>query len=104
MIKPKWVTPRYILIKMAKTKDKDKILKAIREYDVINKLSSIKISLIKKSSKGSHKLHTRELPLDYQLIISKNSASQSMSPKFPHGTGTLALVCPLSTLPPCLCA
>lgn len=31
---------------MAKTKDKDKILKAIREYDVINKLSSIKISLI----------------------------------------------------------
>lgn len=46
MIKPKRVTPRYILIKMVKTKDKDKILKAIREYDVINKLSLIKISLI----------------------------------------------------------
>ena len=33
---------------MAKTKDKDKILKTIREYDVINKLSSIKISLLNK--------------------------------------------------------
>lgn len=43
MIKPKRVTPRYVLIKMAKIKDRDKILKAVREYDAINQLSSIKI-------------------------------------------------------------
>ena len=47
MIKPKRVTPRYILIKMAKIKDKDKILKIVREHGVINQLS-IKIYLIKK--------------------------------------------------------
>ena len=47
MTKPKRVTPRYILIKMAKIKDKDKILKIVREHDVINQLS-IKIYLIKK--------------------------------------------------------
>ena len=69
MINPKRVTPRHILIKMAKTKDKGKILKVIREHDVINQLSWIKISLVKKSSKGSHELHTRELPLDYQLTL-----------------------------------
>ena len=72
MIKPKRVTPRYILIKMAKTKDKDKILKAIREYDVINKLSSIKISLIKKSSKGSHKL--RDCPHAFLYYALKKPA------------------------------
>ena len=48
MIKPKRITPRYILIKMAKITDKDKILKIVREHDVINQLSSIKIYLIKK--------------------------------------------------------
>ena len=52
---PKRLTPKHIIIKLSKIKDKERILKEAR---------------------GKEKLPTKEFPLDYQLISQKKPCRQ----------------------------
>ena len=62
-INPKRPTPRYIIIKMAKFKDKERILKAARE----NQLVTYKAAVIRLSADFS--IETLQVRRDWQEIF-----------------------------------
>ena len=71
-IKPKRTTPRHIIIKMAKIKDKERILKATR-FSLVAFLQSNKLSIL-----------IRKLPQGYQLTFQQKLYR-------PEGSGTIYL-------------